>query len=133
MTKPANVDAYIASFPADVQVLLEQVRSTIRTAAPQAEEVISYGMPAYKWNGILVYFAGYRHHIGFYPTATGVAAFKEALSGYKGARGSVQFPLNQPIPLELIARIVEFKVTENAQKPEAKKKASLPAEKQGGQ
>ena len=119
--KPTNVDEYIAAFPNETQIALHQVRAAIQKAAPQASEVISYQMPAYKGNGILVYFAGYQNHIGFYPTALGIAAFKDALSVYKGAKGSVQFPLNQPMPLKLITKIVQFRVKDDAAK--TKKKA----------
>src|SRR5438093_686087 len=104
MTKPANVDEYIAAFPQATQVIIGQVRNAIKKAAPQAEEVISYAMPAYRWNGILVYFAAYEKHIGFYPTGSAIAAFKKDLSVYKGAKGSVQFPLNKPMPLGLITK-----------------------------
>jgi uncharacterized protein YdhG (YjbR/CyaY superfamily) len=120
--KPNNVDEYIASFPKETRELLEQVRATIKKAAPMAEEVISYQMPAYKQNGILVYFAGYSRHIGFYPTASGIEAFKKELSVYKNAKGSVQFPINRPLPLELIANLVKFKVAQNIEKQSLKKK-----------
>jgi uncharacterized protein YdhG (YjbR/CyaY superfamily) len=120
--KPNNVDEYIATFPKETQGLLEQVRKTIKKAAPLAEEVISYQMPAFKQNGILVYFAGYSKHIGFYPTASGIEAFKKELSLYKGAKGSVQFPIDKPLPLELIASIVKFRVAQNLQKQSSKKK-----------
>jgi len=108
-----NVDEYIAAFPADTQVILEQVRATIRKAAPDAKEVISYNMPAYKLNKVLVFFAGYKHHIGFYATPTGHEAFIEDLSQYKQGKGSVQFPLDEPMPLDLISRIVKFRVEED--------------------
>lgn len=120
--KPASVDEYIAGFPEDVQLLLDQVREAIKKAAPMAEEVISYQMPAYKLNGMLVYFAAFSKHIGFYPAASGIAAFKKELSIYKGAKGSVQFPHNKPLPLDLIVRVVEYRVQENLQKAEFKKK-----------
>jgi uncharacterized protein YdhG (YjbR/CyaY superfamily) len=113
---PQDVDTYIASFPTETQKLLNQVRKTIKAAAPDAIECISYQMPAYKLNGILVYFAGYTKHIGFYPCASGIANFKEEISGYKNAKGSVQFPLNKPLPLELISTIVKFRVKENRNK-----------------
>jgi len=119
---PANVDQYIAAFPVETQKLLTQVRETIRKIAPEAEEVISYQMPAYKLNGMLVYFAGYKNHIGFYPTGSGIQAFKKELSVYKGAKGSVQFPLDKPLPIALISEIVKFRKIENLQKAEAKKK-----------
>ena len=122
MEKPIDIDAYIASFPKDVQKLLQKVRTTIKSAAPQAEEVISYGMPLFRLNTRLVYFAAHKNHIGLYPMATGIAAFKKELSIYKGARGSVQFPFDKPLPLGLIKRIVKFRVAENLQKAEMKKK-----------
>lgn len=117
-----DVDEYIATFPEGTQVLLVQLRSTIKKAAPQAEEVLSYQMPAYKFHGILVYFAGHKHHIGFYPTSSGIEAFKQELSVYKGAKGSVRFPLDQPLPLRLISQIVQFRVIENREKAIAKSK-----------
>ena len=118
---PTNTDAYIAGFPADVQIILKQVRATIKKATPDAEETISYGMPAFKLNGkLLVYFAGYKNHIGFYATPTGHAKFEKELSGYKQGKGSVQFLLNEPIPFDLIAKIVAFRVTESEAKPSRK-------------
>lgn len=119
---PATIDEYIAVFPEVTQKKLEQLRMTIRKAAPDAEEVISYQMPAYKCQGMLVYFAGYKNHIGFYPGAAGVAAFKEELSVYKNAKGSVQFPIDKLLPLKLIAEIVTFRVKENAAKAAMKAK-----------
>jgi len=114
---PSSVDEYIAGFPEDVQLILNQVRSTIRRVAPDAIESIGYGMPAYKLNGRpLVYFAGYKGHIGFYATPTGHSAFSEELSKYKQGKGSVQFPLDQPMPYELIAQIVALRVVENLNK-----------------
>src|SRR5688572_9217902 len=98
MKKPNNIDEYIASFPLDVRERLEQMRATIKQAAPRAEEVISYAMPAFKLNGLLVFFAAYKNHIGFYATPTGHDAFKKDLSVYKIGKGSVQFPLDQPLP-----------------------------------
>jgi uncharacterized protein YdhG (YjbR/CyaY superfamily) len=115
-SKPINVDAYIAAFPEETQVLLEAMRKTIAKAAPEAEEVISYQMPTYKLKGNLVHFAGYRHHIGFYPGSSGIAAFKEELSSYKNAKGSVQFPIDKALPLELVSRIVKFRVDEDLAK-----------------
>jgi uncharacterized protein YdhG (YjbR/CyaY superfamily) len=121
--KATNVDDYISSFPKETQKLLKQVRSTIKKAAPKAEESISYGMPAYKLNGKpLVYFGGYEHHIGFYATPTGHSAFKKELSKYKEGKGSVQFPVDEPMPLDLVAKIVRFRVKENAEKAAPKKK-----------
>src|SRR5436853_7589579 len=100
---------YIASFPRDVQRILKQVRTTIRKAAPRAHETISYRIPAFMLEGPVVYFAAFKNHLGFYPTASGISQFKRELSGYKGAKGSVQFPLDQPIPLQLIAKITKFR------------------------
>jgi uncharacterized protein YdhG (YjbR/CyaY superfamily) len=108
-----NVDEYIQNFPAEVQILLEKVRQTIKDSAPDATEVISYSMPGYKLNGMLVWFAGYSKHIGFYPGANGISSFKKEISSYKSAKGSVQFPLNQPLPLDLISRITKFRMIEN--------------------
>jgi uncharacterized protein YdhG (YjbR/CyaY superfamily) len=122
MTKPKNIDEYIGCYPKEIQKLLEQLRSTIKKAAPNAVEIISYGMPAFKQNGMLVWFAAHTKHIGFYPGASGIEAFKQELSVYKGAKGSVQFPLDKPLPSGLITRIVKFRVTENIQKAELKKK-----------
>ena len=113
-TKVTSVDDYIASFPAATQQLLELMRKIIRKTAPAAVESISYGMPAYKNNGQpLVYFAGYEKHIGFYATPTGHEAFKKELSRYKQGKGSVQFPLEEKLPVELIERIVKFRLKEN--------------------
>lgn len=109
-----TVDDYIRSFPDDIKILLEQMRETILRNAEGAEESISYRMPAYKLNGRpLVYFAGYRNHIGFYATPTGHSEFAEELSQYKQGRGSVQFPVREPLPLSLVERIVRFRVREN--------------------
>ena len=122
MNKPSNIDEYIAIFPGEVQDMLEQIRATIKQAAPKAIEVISYGMPAFKLNGILVWFAAYSKHIGFYPKASGIEVFKKELSAYKKAKGSVQFPLDKPLPLELISEIVTFRLEEDMQKEKLKKK-----------
>jgi len=115
-----NIDEYISGFPNNTQQILQQVRATIRKAAPKAEEVISYQMPAFKFYGMLVFFAAYKNHIGFYPTSSGINAFKKELSAYKGAKGSVQFPIDKPMPLNLITRIVKFRVKENLDKASAK-------------
>ena len=106
----------VAHNVAGIQTLLEQIRKTIKQAAPEAEEVISYQMPAYKQHGILVYFAAFTNHIGFYATPNGHLKFKEELSMYKQGKGSVQFPIDQPIPLDLISEIVKFRVDENLKK-----------------
>ena len=109
-----SVDQYIQAFPCDIQIPLEQIRAVIKAKAPDAIESISYGMPAYKTNKKpLVYFAGFKNHIGFYATPNGHKEFAKELSQYKQGKGSVQFPLNKPIPFDLIARIVEFRVNEN--------------------
>lgn len=116
-----EIDAYIEGFPESVRGLLEEVRETIRAAAPDAREKISYAVPTFDLHGNLVHFAAFERHIGFYPTPSGVAEFDEALSPYKQGKGSVQFPLDQPMPLELIARIVRFRVNENLKKAAEKK------------
>lgn len=121
MHKPNNADEYIAAYPADVQKRLQQIREAIKKAVPQAQEVISYAMPAYKVNSVLVYFAGWDKHIGFYPGAGAIAHFKDELSAYKGAKGSVQFPLDEPLPVDLINRIVAYRVTEDAAIAEARR------------
>lgn len=118
---PASVDEYIAAFPADIQKRMRQLRKTIRAAAPKADELISYQMPAYKYFGMLVYFAGYKNHIGFYPGAGGVLEFYRELSSYKSAKGSVQFPHDRPIPFEVITKIVKFRVKQNEDKFAQKK------------
>jgi uncharacterized protein YdhG (YjbR/CyaY superfamily) len=123
MTKPKDFDEYVSGFPKEIQQFLEQVRVTIKKAAPQAVEVISYGMPAFKMNGMLVWFAAYSKHIGFYPGASGIEAFKKELSNYKGAKGSVQFPFDEPLPLDLVTKIVKYKVNENLQRIKERKKA----------
>jgi uncharacterized protein YdhG (YjbR/CyaY superfamily) len=115
-----DIDEYIASFPVETRIKLEQIRMTIKQAAPDAEETISYSMPAFKLSGTLVYFAAFKRHIGFYSLPTGNEAFKEELSVYKTGRGSVQFPLDKPMPLGLISEIVKFRVIENLQKWKAK-------------
>lgn len=118
----STVDEYIASFPPAVRKLLSAMRKTIKAAAPKAEELISYQMPAYKYKGVLVYFAAFEKHIGFYATPTGHAAFKKELSAYKTGKGSVQFPLTEPMPLDLVKRIVQFRVKENETKSITKTK-----------
>jgi uncharacterized protein YdhG (YjbR/CyaY superfamily) len=109
----ASIDEYIATFPEDVQIKLNELRAVIKAAAPGAIEKISYQMPAFSLNGNLVYFAAYKNHIGFYPAPRGIEKFKNELSSYKGSKGTVQFPLDKPLPFDLIKRIVEFRVTEN--------------------
>jgi uncharacterized protein YdhG (YjbR/CyaY superfamily) len=111
--RPASIDEYIARYPEDLQKILNQIRAVIHETAPQAVEKISYSMPAFFQNGILVYFAAFKNHIGFYPTGSGIEAFKDELSGYKWSKGAVQFPLDQPIPFDLIRRIVKYRVEQN--------------------
>lgn len=115
-----SIDEYIATFPADVQALLEAVRATIKAAAPDAEECISYQMPTFTLHGNLVHFGAWKNHIGFYPTPSGTMAFKDELSKYEGAKGSIRFPISEPLPLELISRIVTLRVAENRSKAAAK-------------
>ncbi len=119
---PQTIDEYIALFPADVQEKLEKVRATIRAAAPKAEEAIKYRLATFVLAGNLVHFGAFKQHIGFYPTASGIAHFEDELSVYKASKGAVQFPLDQPIPLALIRKIVKFRVEENLKRAEAKKK-----------
>lgn len=119
--KPENINEYISQFPEDVQDKLEKLRRVIREAAPDAEEKISYQMPTFAQEGNLVHFAAYDSHIGFYPTPSGIEQFKEQLSVYKGGKGSVQFPLDQPIPYDLVSEITAFRVRENLEKARAKR------------
>lgn len=121
-----TIDEYIAAFPADIQAKLQAMRETIRAAAPEAEERISYRMPTFALHGNLVHFAAFTRHIGFYPAPRGIEAFQQELSRYKGAKGSVQFPLDEPLPLELISRIVAFRVAENGAKAAAKSRMPKP-------
>lgn len=114
--KPENFGDYIDGYPKAIQHLLERMRLTIKKAAPKAQEKISYGMPAFTLNGMLVWFAAHKSHIGFYPGAAGIAAFKTELAPYKSAKGSVQFPFDEPLPLSLVTRIVKFRVKQNLSK-----------------
>jgi len=123
---PQTVDDYIAGFPAEIQVILPQIRSIIREIVPDADEVISYQMPTYRLHGNLVHFAAFKHHIGFYPAPSGVTAFEQELAPYKHAKGSIRFPLDEPIPYALIRKIVEFRVEENLEKVRRKGKGNLP-------
>jgi len=107
------VDTYIETFPEPVRAYLQEIRTLIREVAPEAEECLNYNIPTFKLKGNLVHFAGYKKHIGFYPTPSAMSAFDAELSGYKRAKGSVQFPLDQPLPIDLIRRMVEFRVKEN--------------------
>ena len=119
---PATIDAYIAAFPDDVQAILQQIRCTVHDAAPEATEAISYQMPTFKLHGNLVHFAAFKSHIGFYPVPSGIEAFQEELAAYKQGKGSVQFPLDRPMPYDLIRRIVEYRVRENTANAAAKGK-----------
>ena len=118
---PETVDQYIAAFPADVKKRMQQLRKTIKAGAPNADELISYQMPGYKYFGMLVYFAAYKNHIGFYPGAGGLLEFYKELSSFKSAKGSVQFPHDRPIPFDIISKIVKFRVKQNEEKISLKK------------
>jgi uncharacterized protein YdhG (YjbR/CyaY superfamily) len=107
-TEFKTIDEYIATFPPNIQAILQQIRATIHKAAPDAEETISYQMPAFKQNGVLVYFAAFKNHIGFFPTAQGIEAFKDKLAAYKTSKGTVRFPYDKPLPLDLIAEIARW-------------------------
>lgn len=111
--KPENINEYIATFPEEIRQILEQIRQTIRKAAPDAEETISYQMPAFRQKRILVYFAAFKNHIGFFPTPGGIEAFKNELPDFEVSKGTIKLPLDKPIPYELISRIVAFRVKEN--------------------
>jgi uncharacterized protein YdhG (YjbR/CyaY superfamily) len=115
-----SIDEYIATFPEEVKKILEALRATIKAAAPDAVERISYQMPTFALEGNLVHFAAHKNHIGFYPTPTGIQAFKRELSIYEGAKGSIKFPIDKPLPLKLISKIVKFRVAENLKRAEIK-------------
>lgn len=119
-----DIDTYIASQQVEVRERLEQIRQAIKNAAPKAEEMISYQMPAFKFHGMLVYFAAFKHHIGFYSLPSGNAEFEKELSVYKSGKGSVQFPLDKPIPYPLIRKIVKFRMKENLEKEKIRGKLS---------
>ena len=123
------MDEYINAFPEDVRTILNELRQTIKDVAPEAEETINYQIPTFTLNGNLVHFAAFENHIGFYPTPSGMEAFKNELSGYKGAKGSVQFPINEPLPLPLIRRIVEYRVKENLERRPKKKNSRKKSQK----
>lgn len=122
---PQTIDEYIAGFPPDIQAILQQIRMTVRAAAPEAQETISYQMPTFTLHGNLVHFAAFTNHIGFYPTPSGMEEFEQALSPYKGGKGSARFPLDQPIPYDLIDAIVRFRVAENQAKAATKRKKTV--------
>ena len=119
---PKNIDEYIAGFPRDVQKILKQIRTTIKKVAPDAEEAIKYGIPTFVLNENLVHFAAFKNHIGFYPTPSSIEAFKDELFRYESAKGSVQFPIDEPMPLSLIGKIVKFRVKEARARSTAKKR-----------
>jgi uncharacterized protein YdhG (YjbR/CyaY superfamily) len=121
-TNPKNIDDYIADFPPEVRVILEKMRATIRKAAPAAVEAIKYRLPTFVLSGNLVHFGAFKKHIGFYATPTGNKKFREELSAYEGAKGSVQFPLDKPIPFGLVSKMVRFRVKENLERSAAKRK-----------
>ena len=125
-----TMDEYISTFPEDVQGVLNELRQTIKVAAPQAQETINYQIPTFTLNGNLVHFAAFENHIGFYPTPSGMEAFEHELSSYKRAKGSVQFPIDQPLPLALIRRIVEYRVKENLARKHKKKNGSKKAKQE---
>ena len=119
---PKDIDEYISFFPKEVQVKLKEMRATIQKAAPKAEEAISYMIPTFRLHGNLVHFAAFKNHIGFYPGAAGIAAFQKEFKGYETSKGTVQFPLDKPLPLKLVTAITKFRVIQNSEKAEAKKK-----------
>lgn len=122
---PNNIDEYIAAFTPDVQTILERIRRTIHNAAPDAQETISYRIPAFTQQGILVYFAAFKNHIGLYPPVSGDAKLEKAISPYAREKGNLRFPLSQPIPYDLIERIVELRLKQNMAKAAAKRKTKL--------
>ncbi|RNL49555.1 iron chaperone [Pedobacter jejuensis] len=120
--EPKIIDEYIALFPIKTQQILQQIRETIHKAVPNAKEVISYKMPAFKQNRVLVYFAAYEKHIGFYPTGSGIEAFQHEFKNYKWSKGAIQFPIDKPMPLDLITRITKFKAQKDLEKVAEQKK-----------
>jgi uncharacterized protein YdhG (YjbR/CyaY superfamily) len=118
----STIDEYIDSFPGEIQKKLNEIRATVKKAAPDAEEKISYQMPAFALNGNLVYFAAFKDHIGFFPTSSGINAFEKEITAYKSGKGTMQFPLDKPLPLDLISRIVKYRLVENMKKADNKKR-----------
>lgn len=116
MEKPQSIDSYITAFPEDVQEILKKLRKLVQSLTPEAQEAIKYGIPTFVLNGNLVHFAAYKKHIGFYPAPSGIEKFQEELSPYKVSKGAIQFPLDKPMPYELIQKIVQFRVKENLSK-----------------
>jgi uncharacterized protein YdhG (YjbR/CyaY superfamily) len=123
-TESKSIDEYITSFPEEVQKKLQALRAAIKAAAPEAEETISYQIPAFTLKGNLVYFAAYKNHIGFYPTSSGIQAFKQELSIYESSKGTVKFPVGKPLPLDLISKIVQFRAAENLKRAKEKSRES---------
>ncbi|MBI2826108.1 MAG: DUF1801 domain-containing protein [Planctomycetia bacterium] len=121
-TRPKNIDEYIAGFPSDVRAILKKIRTTIRKAAPGAEETISYQIPTFTLHGTVIHFAAYKQHIGLYPAPRGVEQFKEELSAYEGGKGTIRLPLDKPVPFRLISKIVKFRVKGNLEKAKARRK-----------
>lgn len=121
-TQLNDIDQYIAGFSSEIQAILQEIRAIIKKAAPEAQEAISYQMPTFKLNGNLIHFAAFKNHIGVYPAPTGIEQFRKELSAYKGGKGSVQFPFSQPIPYDLISKIVKYRVQENLEKTRTKMK-----------
>jgi len=121
---PADIDAYLALFPKAIQEMLQELRQTIKKAAPEAGEAIKYQMPTFTLHGNLVHFAAFKNHIGFYPTPSAITAFQKELSVYEGAKGSVRFPIDKPLPLELVSRMVKFRVKETLEKSKKKQQGN---------
>jgi uncharacterized protein YdhG (YjbR/CyaY superfamily) len=121
-TQIKSIDEYISCFPRDIQKLLTTMRSTIQKAAPAADEAMKYGLPTFVLNGNLVHFGAFKSHIGFYPAPSGIQAFKKELASYEQSKGAIRFPLDKPLPLTLVSKVVKFRVTENLEKANAKKK-----------
>jgi uncharacterized protein YdhG (YjbR/CyaY superfamily) len=122
MIKPTDTQSYINTFDGDVKLKLEQIREVIRKAAPQSQEVISYGMPAFKQHGVLVYFAANKNHVGFYPTAAPIVVFADELAEYTTSKGAIQFPFNKPLPVRLITKIVKYRLAQDLEIQALKKK-----------
>jgi len=121
-SKASDINSYIETQPENFRIALQKIRETIKEAAPDAEETISYSMPAFRYYGILVYFAGFKNHIGFFPTGKGIESVKDELSGYEFSKGTIRFPINKPIPFDLIRKIIKNRVAENLEKAKAKAK-----------
>jgi Uncharacterized conserved protein len=116
-----TVDQYLSAFPSNTKVLLKKMRETVKEVAPQAEELISYNMPAFRWNGMLVWYAAFKQHIGFYPTPSAIKTFAQELRQYKTSKGAIQFPIDEPIPTNLVKKIVKLRMKQNLEKAKTKK------------